>query len=57
MHSALKLHKSVMEGRRINVERTVGGGGDCSAVDRDVSPGVSYCASLNRAECSLVPNT
>ena len=35
----------------------VGGGVDCSAVDRDVSPGVSYCASLNRAECSLVPNT
>ena len=27
LHSALKLHKSVMEGRRINVERTVGGGG------------------------------
>ncbi len=35
----------------------VGGGVDCSLVDRDVSPGVSYCASLNRAECSLVPNT
>ena len=27
VHSALKLHHSVMDGRRINVERTVGGGG------------------------------
>ena len=27
VHTALRLHKSPMEGRRINVERTVGGGG------------------------------
>ena len=27
VHTALRLHKSPMDGRRINVERTVGGGG------------------------------
>ena len=28
VHTSLRLHKAPMEGRRINVERTVGGGGD-----------------------------
>ena len=31
VHAALRLHKSPMDGRRINVERTVGGGGAKSA--------------------------
>jgi len=31
VHTALRLHKSPMSGRRINVERTVGGGGKTEA--------------------------
>ena len=31
VHTALRLHRSPMDGRRINVERTVGGGGNTAA--------------------------
>eukprot|EP00966_Prymnesium_polylepis_P172725 3994553-Prymnesium_polylepis.1 len=37
VHTALRLHHSVMSGRRINVERTVGGGG--AAGDRKAKLG------------------
>lgn len=35
VHSALRLHHSSMHGRRINVERTVGGGGNKSDTRKD----------------------
>ena len=42
LHSALKLHKSVMEGRRINVERTVGGGGATRWHEPDVGAALGW---------------
>ena len=30
---------------------------NCSDVQREVAPGISFCASLNRSECSLQPQT
>lgn len=30
---------------------------NCSTTQYDVAPGLSFCASLNRSECSLVPHT